>query len=452
MVRARAHSWLVTLTLVGLSAATLGTAAPGSRTPVPPYAQGIVAGVDGRPVVVPVGVAAAHVAGTNVLVPGSDPLPRALPADPAAVAASRAWLAAGTVPGRGTRWEDMATRAMLDLDLLVLDDGATAAGWNRNWRYVWPRDAAYVAVAFTLTGRHEESLRVLQHLQRLQEDDGTWHARYLADGSGDVPDARGTQLDGLGWALWATWVWARTAPAADVPAGLESLRGMVAAAADAIGACTDPALRLPDPSPDYWELPEREVTLGTAAPLLVGARAGADLLRELGDGPRAEATAALARLLEDGVATHFGRRGFPRAVSGGGMDTAVAFLMPPFLPPSPQVRDGWRHALEVLARPVGGLAPGEGWRDDGVAWTPETAVFAMTAAADGDRETAERLLDWLDAHRTPLGSLPEKVNHLGQPAAVAPLAWTAATVVIALAVLDGESLPAPPSPWPPLAR
>jgi hypothetical protein len=35
------------------------------------------------------------------------------------------------------------------------------------------------------------------------------------------------------------------------------------------------------------------------------------------------------------------------------------------------------------------------------------------------------------------------VNHVGEPAAVAPLAWTAATVVITLAVLDGVELPSP---------
>jgi GH15 family glucan-1,4-alpha-glucosidase len=41
-------------------------------------------------------------------------------------------------------------------------------------------------------------------------------------------------------------------------------------------------------------------------------------------------------------------------------------------------------------------------------------------------------LRWLDEHRTREGSLPEKVLSNGTPAAVAPLAWTAATVLIAL--------------------
>jgi len=50
-------------------------------------------------------------------------------------------------------------------------------------------------------------------------------------------------------------------------------------------------------------------------------------------------------------------------------------------------------------------------------------------AAKADR--AEALLTWLGDHRTDAGSFPEKVLYDGRPAAVAPLAWTAALVVIA---------------------
>ena len=39
-------------------------------------------------------------------------------------------------------------------------------------------------------------------------------------------------------------------------------------------------------------------------------------------------------------------------------------------------------------------------------------------------------LDWLDRHRTPAGSFPEKVLADGRPASVAPLAWTAAAVLL----------------------
>jgi GH15 family glucan-1,4-alpha-glucosidase len=89
-----------------------------------------------------------------------------------------------------------------------------------------------------------------------------------------------------------------------------------------------------------------------------------------------------------------------------------------------------------MARPAGGLAPGAGWRQDGISWTPQTSLYALTAAANGDDAQAHARLAWLDAHRTAMGALPEKVLADGSPAAVAPLAWTAACVVLAVATLD----------------
>jgi glucoamylase len=90
----------------------------------------------------------------------------------------------------------------------------------------------------------------------------------------------------------------------------------------------------------------------------------------------------------------------------------------------------WERAASHMARPAGGLAPGGSWRRDGVSWTNATASRAMTAAFIGQREEALARLRWLDQHRTSAGSLPEKVLRNGQPAAVSPLAWTAAAVVI----------------------
>jgi GH15 family glucan-1,4-alpha-glucosidase len=96
----------------------------------------------------------------------------------------------------------------------------------------------------------------------------------------------------------------------------------------------------------------------------------------------------------------------------------------------------------VLTQPNGGVTPGEDWRADGVSWTPQTALFALSAAARGDHATADRLLSWLDQHRTSTGALPEKVNRDLEPAGEAPLAWTAALVVLADSALRNP-LPVP---------
>jgi hypothetical protein len=112
----------------------------------------------------------------------------------------------------------------------------------------------------------------------------------------------------------------------------------------------------------------------------------------------------------------------------------------------PRVEGAIADAAERLRAPNGGVLPGERWpQDPTVAWTPETALFALSAAAAGDDASADRWLGWLAAHRTSLGAFPEKVSGDGEPKAAAPLGWTEAIVLLALAAKD-EPLPVPPVP------
>jgi GH15 family glucan-1,4-alpha-glucosidase len=225
---------------------------------------------------------------------------------------------------------------------------------------------------------------------------------------------------------------------------------MVARAADAdVRSLTGDGL--PGPAMDYWE-DSVQVTLGTAAPLLVGLRAAADLATDVGgaaagsDGRRwAAAAARLARA----IAVTFGQTGYQRTPSAGsGADAAVAFLGPPFAVPGAAVLRAARSAQRALTVPNGGLRPGTSWPGTpDVAWTPETAFFALFDASTGQPGRAAALLAWLAAHRTKVGSLPEQVNSAGQPASVAPLAWTDAVTLLALLAQSGH-LPTIPVPSP----
>jgi GH15 family glucan-1,4-alpha-glucosidase len=86
-----------------------------------------------------------------------------------------------------------------------------------------------------------------------------------------------------------------------------------------------------------------------------------------------------------------------------------------------------------------------------LAWTPETAFFALYDAATGQRRATARILSWLAAHRTRLGELPEQVSVRGHPASVAPLAWTASVaplawtdaIVLLALVRQGQPPPVP---------
>ncbi len=340
------------------------------------------------------------------------------------VSGSRRWLADGTVPADAAP-EGLVTQALLDLHGLMRADGAVLAGPAGIWRYVWPRDASFVAVALAATGHTEDAWTVLRFLSRVQLGDGGFEARYLPDGSGP-PDARQRQSDGAGWVLWALDR-CRPNPDAPVPA---DLRGMRDRAVSFLAGQTAEGTELPPASPDYWEVPEREVTLGTLAPMAAGLEAAARSYAAEGGSSEARRWSAAAGRFRGLVAGHFGPS-YERYGSGGGVDAGVAMLLPPFASgASADVLTAWARYGTEARRPAGGLAPGSGWKHDGVSWTPETALVAYTAAATGHVDAARGWLTWLAAHRTAWGSVPEKVRPDGLPAGPAPLAWTAALVVL----------------------
>jgi glucoamylase len=367
------------------------------------------------------------------------------------------WLDSGVVPGTPPAQRSMATRALLDLKLALRPDGTVVAGWRNaaaGWEYAWPRDSSWVAVALADTGHPAMAYQILASLQRMQGSDGTWAARYEPDGSGPVRDGRPAELDAVGWVPWATWSWAITQPLTPGSPAWRELQGlwpMVTRAADAAVRSLMPD-GLPGPAMDYWE-DSVQVTLGTAAPLLAGLRAAADLAADVGGQIGGQAAvrdgrrwAAAAARLASAITATFGRTGYQRTPTGSGADAAVTFLGPPFAEPGPAVLRAASSAQRALTVPNGGLRPGTDWPGTpDVAWTAETAFFALFDAATGQHGRAAALLTWLAAHRTRLGSLPEQVNAAGQPASVAPLSWTDAVVLLALQAQAGH-LPIVPVP------
>jgi glucoamylase len=379
-----------------------------------------------------------QVSGADALVPGSRVL-AGMPESVDLASEQAAWLAAGTVPRVSGLSGDMVAVALLDLHVLSRPYGVPVAGWSSPWRYVWPRDSALVAAAFARTGHIGDAERILDFLQQVQPDSGLFQARYLPDSSG-VPDDRGVELDGVGWALWATAQVAAELAEDERAAFVGRHRMLVDRSTEAALNSIDNGSALPAPSADYWEVKEHRLTLATAAMVCAGLESSADLYGILGDDHQARVASAGATRTRTAITTNFGRDGYPRHLGGrsDSTDLGVDFLLPPTTSGVDQnVLRAWEQAPLLMARPGGGLAPGGSWRRDGVSWTNVTASRAMTAAFIGHREEAMARLHWLDQHRTAAGSLPEKVLPNGQPASVSPLAWTAAAVVITADQLSG---------------
>ncbi|WP_442946338.1 glycoside hydrolase family 15 [Oerskovia sp. USHLN155] len=432
------------------------------------YQDGVATAEDGSLLRLPDGMAATYLDGSRVLDPAA--LSPALPAgslDPAdgevdrltviagspltadrlldaeaaerAASVSRAWLAEGDLPGKGTRFAALGEDALLDLHAMTLENGASLAAPSPRWRFVWPRDASFTAAAYARTGHVDDALRVLDFLRSVQEADGSFQARYLPDASG-VPDDRGGQSDGNGWALWSAWtVLDELEAPQDRAAARERLAPLVDASTSYVLGILDEDTALPPPSSDYWEVHPTELTLGTAAPLLAGLEAARSIYADGEQWASAADAARAAARLRTAIEERFGPQGYPRHASGGPQDAATTFALPPFQPTALEGADeAWRSSVMSMLRPAGGVAPGAGWRTDGISWTPQTALFALAGASTGEVEAAESWLDWLDTHRTASGAIPEKVLADGSPAAVAPLTWSSALVVLTLVELEDQ--------------
>ena len=302
-------------------------------------------------------------------------------------------------------------------------------------------------VALAERGFDDWSLGLLEHLARIQRPDGTFEARYRP-GTTSAPDARSPQFDGIGWFLWAAATLARlgvltsdASPATSLP----TLRTALTRAARAALDATTTESGLPKPSADYWEVPERRLTLATAAMTLSALGSAAQLsalgLLEGEAGVGKETLERRARETERALLETFGPGAFQRYARGGGFDAGLLMLLPPyqtqeFAERNPTIAGHIDEAFEAMQRPAGGVAPGARWKRDGISWTPQTAMFAQAYARLGERERALELLEWLAAHRTSAGAISEKVLADGSPAAVAPLSWPAALALSTLEALE----------------
>lgn len=400
--------------------------------------EGVVVGAHGALQVLPPGEGVDYLPGTR------------LPADPAAwgmdpqqrdeLAERTARRQQGARLPRG-RWRTLAQEALADLLALtgptLVDDGAAggvldfpsgavAAAPVGAWRYVWPRDASFCAAALSSVGLYREALGVLGCLASWQDGAGALEARYTL--SGRPPDDRPRQTDGVGWLMWAVGrLLADGTSVADLEAALGTC---LARTTSRLLRLTDTASHLPAASPDYWEVPESVLTLGTAAPVLLGLEAALGLARagaDLGADPEEleERVATVRQAVERGFAPGWGRH-----VRQDDVDAALALVLPPFTTELAGAREVRQGAVARMSRPAGGVAPGSSWRRDGVSWTPQTALLAWSGVVLG-MEEGQRLLGWLESHRTRAGALPEKVLADGSPAGPAPLAWTSALVVLA---------------------
>ena len=338
------------------------------------------------------------------------------------------------------------------------------------YRYSWFRDGAFIADAMSRAGDIESAEaffgwcarilvarreRVASLLERRDADlpiepTEHLHARYAVDGTEASDEWANFQLDGYG-----TWLWALGAHAVRHGRSIAAFAEGAAISTRYIAAFWDV------PSYDWWEEGRDHRHTSTLAALYAGLRSAAEWA-ELPDQVRSSATDA-ASALHDTVLADARRLGrLAKWLGSDALDGSLLACSNPFglLDPADQLMTATVQAIELELVHRGGV---HRYAADtyygGGEWLLLAGFLGRHYQATERLDDARAQLDWIAAHATAEGDLPEQVvDHLLAPDArvtwldrwgpiASPLLWSHAmylALALELGVVDAPVHPQGP--------
>jgi glucoamylase len=368
-------------------------------------------------------------------------------------------------------------RSLLVLRTQIDNQGAILAandsdiiGLSRDtYSYCWPRDGALAAYALIKAGHSGITRRFFDFCAKIIHQDGFFLHKYNPDGSlasswhpwiTDHTPRLPIQEDETALVVWAFW--RHFQKFRDIEFVAKHYRPMLMKAAEFMARHVDESSGLPLPSYDLWE--ERwGVHTWTVASVIAGLESAARFAAAFGEWPlnnrylriAGRMRAALLERLWNPKLQRFARgagpadEGYPLDMT---VDASLAGLvlfgvLDPADPKARQTLQAVTAGLEVKT-PIGGLAryTGDAWHRtvDDLARVPGNPWFITSlwmmrceiAAAETPEalEASLRWMRWVAKRCLPSGVLGEQVHpETGVPLGVAPLSWSHAEVVAALA-------------------
>ena len=336
-------------------------------------------------------------------------------------------------------WRELLRRSLLTLQTLVSPDlgGIVAAPTlEPDYRYVWSRDATYVAYALDRCGYTQDAAAFYQWCKEVQQPDGGWAQRYHIEKSpgpswGEQEDQCATILWGIGQHhslnkdeefladMWPT-----------VKKGVEHLLGK-----------RDSETGLVGPSFDLWEEKQALHTYTNAAAAAalresarIASTLGYEILSNFWLNEHKNLQSGIIRHLWDAQSGRFLKSIKPHDSS---IDTAILGLAYPFrvLEPddphivgsSRQIEGAFTYASEGIGRYPGDTYLG------GNPWFITTLWLALYRCQQGHYEKAKTLIEWCVRHVDELQLFSEQVHKdNGEPISASPLAWSHAMFILAL--------------------
>jgi GH15 family glucan-1,4-alpha-glucosidase len=351
--------------------------------------------------------------------------------------------------------------------IVAANDSDITAFGKDHYSYIWPRDAALVAMTLDLAGYHEAPHRFYVFLRKLlaqtiYEFGGYLLHRYTPDGliaaSWHPTVGQGRLLLPIqedGTALVVYGLCQHLIQTGNAELFRDLYWDFVRPAADFLLVFRDPFTGLPRPSHDLWE-EQHGIFLFTCSTVHAALVAAAGLAEALGEPDQAAEYRNGAEEIRMGVAEHFfdptlNRLVFMLHVEQDGalrrdprLDSSMAGVFAFELFPADDLRvvntmAAYQEGLENRL-PVGGMArhsddyyhhtSGNYQEYPGNPWFISTLWLADWLTATGDRKGARQWLEWCAKHALPSGVLAEQLHpYTGEPLSVSPLTWSHAAFI-----------------------
>ena len=369
---------------------------------------------------------------------------RSIGADPLIARAANHWESLVLEKGSG---QSSAPRELVErsiLTLIQLCDRKTGGiiacpSTDPDYRYVWPRDAFYVALALDRSGYHAQPERFYLWCRDAQDRSGVLHQRYYSTPELIGPAwgaAWGEEIDETASVVWGMVEHLRLTRDRGF---LSEVWPFIREAAWYLVSSVDQSGKV-RPTMNLWE-EEPTCHIYSKATVAAGLKAAAEAANELSytrEARRWDHSSELVKkhLLEafwdDGLG-HFVRGVDPKDEQVDISSLAISFPFGIVPDSDPRMVKTAQALVDAFHFPAGGLGrfPSD-TNYGGNPWVLSTCWMAIHYANAGDVAAARALVDWSASHATGLGMLPEQVDKItGAVLSAIPLAWSHAMFILA---------------------
>lgn len=330
------------------------------------------------------------------------------------------------------------------LTLMQLSDRKTGGiiaspSTDPDYRYVWPRDAFYVALALDRSGYHDVAEHFYLWCRAAQDRSGVLHQRYYSSPELIGPawgPAWGEEIDETACVLWGMVEHLRLTHDKGF---LSEVWPFIREAAWYLTSSVDSAGKV-RPTMNLWEeSPSRHIY--STATVCAGLRAASEAAGALSYANETLKWGRVSNLVkkrlldafwDDGLG-HFLRSAEPRDEQTDISSLAISFPFGIIPDRDPRMVKNAQALAKSFRFHAGGLGrfPSDN-NYGGNPWVISTCWMSIHHSNAGDFAKARTMLDWAASHSTALGMLPEQVDKTdGSVLSAVPLAWSQAMFILA---------------------